>query len=338
MPAPPVPEAVANGGRRVLTNGTCSLSMFLPTKPSTAGSSVSDVAIVIATARIAPVARPLTKSMPIRYMPASEMITVQPAKNTALPDVATAFTTAACGSMLVVDALPVAGDDEQRVVDADADADHLRELGRELRDRHQVGHERDRRRGRRRGRTGVHDRQAHGQHRAEHDQQDHDGGQQAEPERGRRLAVLEVTGQLGLQGSAVRGRVTMSWIWVLGRLGQTAARFSPNWISANAIGLSDEICCRASGSNGDRTPTTSGTCSIRVRHRSIAARAAGSSSDGLALNTTIAVSPARAGNLVSRRSKAFCESVLGRLNVWLKLLPMRSREHVDADEQRRSSR
>ncbi len=73
--------------------------MLLPTKPSTAGSRVSEVKIVIATARIAPVASPLMNSMPTRYMPASEMMTVQPAKKTALPDVDTALVTARWGSM-----------------------------------------------------------------------------------------------------------------------------------------------------------------------------------------------------------------------------------------------
>ena len=55
------------------------------------------MAIVSATARIAPVASPETNSMPIKYMPASEMITVHPAKKTALPAVAIDFTTAASG-------------------------------------------------------------------------------------------------------------------------------------------------------------------------------------------------------------------------------------------------
>ena len=41
--------------------------------------------------RIAPVASPETNSMPIKYMPASEMITVHPAKKTALPAVAIDF-------------------------------------------------------------------------------------------------------------------------------------------------------------------------------------------------------------------------------------------------------
>ena len=72
--------------------------MLLPTKPSTAGSNVSDVTTVNATAMIAPVASPFTNEIPIRNMPAREMITVQPAKNTALPDVITALLTAACGS------------------------------------------------------------------------------------------------------------------------------------------------------------------------------------------------------------------------------------------------
>ena len=42
----------------------------------------------------------------------------------------------------VGEVLAVAGDDEQRVVDADAEADHRSELGGELGDRDDVGEER----------------------------------------------------------------------------------------------------------------------------------------------------------------------------------------------------
>ena len=43
----------------------------------------------------------------------------------------------------LVQALPVAGDDEQRVVDADADAEHRRQLCREIRCRHRVADQLD---------------------------------------------------------------------------------------------------------------------------------------------------------------------------------------------------
>ncbi len=104
-----------------------------------------------------------------------------------------------------VDALPVAGDDEERVIDADTDADHLGELRRELGHRHEVADQGDRGEPDTEPEERVHDRQAHREDRAEHDHQDDDRGEEAERERAGRLALLEVTGELGLDVRRVGG-------------------------------------------------------------------------------------------------------------------------------------
>ena len=81
----------------------------------------------------------------------------------------------------VVEVLAVPGDDEQRVVDADAEADHGAEDQRELRDVHDGG------RARRRRPTPTkmpmqrrHDREPHRDHRAEGDEQHDDGDADAD--------------------------------------------------------------------------------------------------------------------------------------------------------------
>ena len=85
----------------------------------------------------------------------------------------------------------VAGDDEQGVVDAHADADHRRDLGGEVRRRHGGGPQAERRhRGHDAGDRGQ-DRQAHGHDRPEGDQQDDRRGQQADTLARGHLDVLE---------------------------------------------------------------------------------------------------------------------------------------------------
>ena len=63
-------------------------------------------------------------------MPSSEMTTVQPAKSTARPEVSSGLDDRAARVAALGQALAVAGDDEQGVVDADADADHGGQLRR----------------------------------------------------------------------------------------------------------------------------------------------------------------------------------------------------------------
>jgi hypothetical protein len=65
-------------------------STFSPTKPSRAGSRVSDATMVTATTVAAPMASPFTKLMPMMSMPRREMTTVVPAKVTARPAVSMA--------------------------------------------------------------------------------------------------------------------------------------------------------------------------------------------------------------------------------------------------------
>ncbi len=72
--------------------------MVCPTKPSTAGSNVTEASMTTRTAHTAPTARPRRKPRFITKRPSNEMITVEPAKITARPDVVIAVITAARGS------------------------------------------------------------------------------------------------------------------------------------------------------------------------------------------------------------------------------------------------
>ena len=83
------------------------------------------------------------KSRFIRKMPSSEITTVSPAKTTARPDVFSAADDRIARFHPVVQPLAVAGDDDQRVVDADADADHRRDRTRELGHRQEAGDDAD---------------------------------------------------------------------------------------------------------------------------------------------------------------------------------------------------
>ena len=80
------------------------------------------------TARIVPTARPSRYCWPTRNSPHNEMSTVVPAKSTARPAVDMARTTASRGVEAFAEALAVAGDDEQGVVDPDPEPDHGHQL------------------------------------------------------------------------------------------------------------------------------------------------------------------------------------------------------------------
>ena len=86
-----------------------------------------------------------------------------------------------------------------------------------------------------------------------------------------------------------------------------------NCISANAIW---EFC-------GDVVRARTSVMPCTLRRSSNVASMAGfcASIVGAALNTMNAVSPARAGKRLSSRSKAFCESVLGRLKLSPNFVP-----------------
>ena len=145
-----------------------------------AGSSVSAASIITSTLTALATAKPRTKASPMMNRPSNEIITVMPAKMTARPDESTACDHGVLRLHPVVEVLAVSGDDEQGVVDADAEPDHCRDLRRELGHAVRVGEdaedagadaETEQRRA---------DRQAHRQHRAEGQQQDDHGGEDAE--------------------------------------------------------------------------------------------------------------------------------------------------------------
>ena len=122
--------------------------------------------------------------MPSSSIPISEMITVIPAKSTARPAVSTAAIAAVARLEAFVEAVAEAGEDEERVVDADAEPDHRRQLGREVGGVEDVGAERDQAEADAEREQRRDDRQPHRDHRAEGEQQDHDRGQQPDREGG----------------------------------------------------------------------------------------------------------------------------------------------------------
>ncbi len=69
------------------------LSIRVPTQPSSAGSRVSEAAIIIATASAEAMATPCTNASPMSRSPSNAMITVMPANITARPLVSIAATT-----------------------------------------------------------------------------------------------------------------------------------------------------------------------------------------------------------------------------------------------------
>ncbi len=85
----------------------------------------------------------------------------------------------------------IAGDDEQGVVDADAEADHRAERDREVGHRHHVGQQGDDPRAERHAEQRHADRQAHREHRTEGDDQDDDREREADQFRLRRLELAE---------------------------------------------------------------------------------------------------------------------------------------------------
>ena len=68
--------------------------MRSPSQASTAGRTVSDEAIAIATTRIVPWANEMNVLSPVRNMPAIAAITVRPEISTARPEVAAATSSA----------------------------------------------------------------------------------------------------------------------------------------------------------------------------------------------------------------------------------------------------
>ena len=163
------------------------LSMRSPSLESMAGRTVSEPTIATPTTRIVPVAIEAKPLSPVKYMPAMAAMTVKPEISTARPDVAAAAASAASAIAARPALLALAADVEERVVDADGEADehdHRGEVlrrGRELAD---AGHEAH---GGHHGGDAEQQRQAGGDERAEREQQDHQRDRQRE-----RLGLLEV--------------------------------------------------------------------------------------------------------------------------------------------------
>ena len=107
--------------------------------------------------------------------------------------------------MTCVQLFAVAGDDEEGVVDPDAEADHHPECGGEVRHLEEVRDEHQRDAADADAGEGDADGQAHGQHRSERDDQDDDRERQAEQFGLRRLELLEdVTAVLELNSVDAR--------------------------------------------------------------------------------------------------------------------------------------
>ena len=102
-----------------------------------------------------------------------------------------------------------ARDDEEGVVDADAEPDHQRELGGEVDHVDEVAAEPDHAEAGAEAEERRHDRQAHREQRAEAEQQDDHGGQEADSGReadARLLGLLDrLAAELDLQGGRARG-------------------------------------------------------------------------------------------------------------------------------------
>ena len=146
-----------------------------PSRAISAGSSVTAPSTAIATTTIAPMASDRMTVELSRNSPAIEIRTVTPEKTTVAPEVRMATSSACARSLPAVDLLAVAREQEQRVVDGHADAEHRRHVGHE--DRHRRGQRQevdggagDQHRG-----DAEADRQQRRQHRAEdHEQHDQD--------------------------------------------------------------------------------------------------------------------------------------------------------------------
>ena len=130
----------------------------------------------------------VTKSRPMNASPVTEIATVRPAKSTARPADAPASAAASRGRQPVVEQLSEARDDEQRVVDPDAEPDHRDEDRRDRVDVGQPGEDEEQQERRHQRHDRERDRDQHRDERAEDDEQHDHRHEQAEHLRG---ALLE---------------------------------------------------------------------------------------------------------------------------------------------------
>ena len=130
----------------------------------------------IVTATISAEPQPIVVSigMPATCRPAIATTTVMPAKSTDSPAVALARPTASGTGMPVGEVLPVPGQDEQRVVDADAEPEHRGDDGGDRRDGDVAREDADRAGADEQADQRDADGQAHRHQRAERDGEDDD--------------------------------------------------------------------------------------------------------------------------------------------------------------------
>ena len=139
-----------------------------------------EVIIVHSTVTATPMPNPATHPIPIRSRPSSDTTTVTPAKMTARPAVSIAVIVASRGDRPAWSPFPVAGDDEQGVVDADAEPDHRPQEGGEVGDLEDVAEDDDQTQPGPDTAEGDGDRQAHREDRAEGEDQHDDGEGEAD--------------------------------------------------------------------------------------------------------------------------------------------------------------
>ncbi len=172
------PQAAKRGERcsPEWTQGSESLSTLGPSLASTAGSRVSVAASTKRTASMIPRLIERNAGLGTSITALSEISTVSPEKSTALPAVSIVCATASSGGSFGAEegaAEPM--DDEQRVVDAERQREHQREVHRPDRDRHDLGAEVERAGGGEQADHRQHQRQAGGDQGAEGDQHDRQG-------------------------------------------------------------------------------------------------------------------------------------------------------------------
>ena len=155
------------------------LSMRAPTQPSSAGSSVSDASTISSTPTAEAMATPVTNVEAHQRQPEQGDDDRRPGEDDGPPAGVERFGDRVVDGEPAVQRLPVSGDDEQRVVDADAETDHRDHRRCEVRHRQRVAEQRDDGAGDAEAEQRDADREAHREHRAERDDEDDDRGEHA---------------------------------------------------------------------------------------------------------------------------------------------------------------
>jgi len=163
----------------------------MPKREIIAGSSVNDASSTSSTPSTDATASPYIKLTPVANIPSRAITTVAPASRIAPGGVHRLVE-----RLLYVVRAPVvlakARDDEQRVVDPDAESDHQGELRPDVRDRRYVSREPDQPNARDQAKARGDERHAGGDERAEGDQQDYERGQHADFRRRPDIEALRI--------------------------------------------------------------------------------------------------------------------------------------------------